>query len=194
MKIIKFSKKYLAQHKVALLFFTFITIMSTSISVISPYIVGNFLDDLINEGDFDVVFRFSIIFISLNIFKIIKNYVTSIMQEKVYLLMTYNLIQDIINHVQRLSLSIIDQFDLEYLNQRIRLDANTLIGFSIQTTKNILVNAMIFIAPLIVLLHINQFVYIPHRLDRLHGDNRPPSRCNHATSTEASPHSVTLIN
>ena len=160
MKIFTLCKKYLLQHKYQLSVYVTITLLATAISILSPYIIGNFLDNLIEGGDVGVILRFCAIFGGLSALRIVKNYVTSIMYVKMHVQMGYSFNSDIIKHIQNLSLSYINNKDSAYLNQRVNSDANSLIGFCISMMQSILTNVVMLVVPFILLLHLNWFIAV----------------------------------
>lgn len=158
MKILIFYKKYLFEYKGTLTVYVALIFVSTAISILSPYILGEFVDRLIEGGDINIVLRFSILFGSLNLIKIIKNYITAIMQVKMQTRMAYNLNMDVIQHIQKLSLSFTEKQDSAYLSQRIRRDSFGLINFCVSTLQSVLVNTVVLIVPLIILLFMHYFI------------------------------------
>jgi len=160
MNIFTLCKKYLLQHKLQLSIYVAIAIAGTAISILSPYIIGDFLDNLIEGGDAGVILRFSMIFGSISVLGIVKNYSTSIMRVKMSIQMSYSLNRNAVRHIQNLSLSYINNKDSAYLNQRINSDSGSLIGFCISVMQSIITNIILLIVPFILLLSMNWFVAI----------------------------------
>jgi len=158
MKIINLCKKYLLQHKLQLLLYIFITLAGTAISILSPYIIGDFLDNLIEGGNAGVILRFSVIFGSISVLSIVKNYIASVMRVKMSTQMSYDLNIDTVRHIQSLSLTYIDNKDGAYLNQRVHGDAGSLIGFCIGVLQNMVTNVILIIVPFVLLLSMNWFI------------------------------------
>lgn len=157
-KVLVLCKKYLLEYKGTLTVFITLILASTAISIVSPFIIGNFLDNLIEGEGVNGIMRFAALFGGLNLLRILKNYITSIIQIKMHTQMSYNLIRDAIEHIQNLPLSYTNNQDSAYLSKRVGDDANSLIGFSIRTTQSILVNAAMLVVPFAVLLYMNHFV------------------------------------
>ncbi|MCL2592287.1 MAG: ABC transporter ATP-binding protein/permease [Defluviitaleaceae bacterium] len=135
-----------------------LSLVSTAIGILSPYIIGAFLDSLIYGGDINVVLSFAAIFGGLNIVKILKGYITSIMYIKIKTKMSYDLNSDAIKHIQSLSLSYINQNNSAYLNHRLNLDSNEIITFCITIIQSIATNAIMLIVPFAILLYMNFFM------------------------------------
>lgn len=108
-----------------------IILLTTAITILSPYILGDFLDTLIIGADISSVLRFCAIFGGLNVLRILMGYITSIIYVKTQTQMAYDLNMDAVKHVQNLSLSYSNQQDSAYLSKRTNNDANSLITFCI---------------------------------------------------------------
>ena len=160
MKIFYLCQKYLIQYRYQLIIYIAITLISTAITILSPYILGDFLDTLITGADITSVLRFCAVFGGLNILRILMGYATSIIYVKVQTKMGYDLNMSVIKHVQSLSLSYFNKQDSAYLNQRINNDANNLIIFCITILQSIITNVIMFIVPFVVLLAMNWFVAV----------------------------------
>lgn len=98
MKPFYLCKTYLLSHKYALSTYIATILAATVISILSPYIIGNFLDNLIPGADTRVILRFSLIFGGLSLIKIVKDYVAGIMRAKMHVKMSYNFNKDAIHH------------------------------------------------------------------------------------------------
>jgi len=160
LKVLKFCQPYLLSHKYTLITYIFISLSSTAVVILSPFIVGNFLDALIQGAEISAVLRFCAIFGGLSIIKIIKNYISSVMYVRMWTKMGHELNMYIIRHAQKLSLTYIDQQDTAYLNQKVNGDSNNVIMFCISTLQSILSNVVLFLVPLILLLTINWLISI----------------------------------
>jgi len=160
MKPFTLTKPYLLSHKYTLATYITIILATTAITIISPYIIGDFLDILVGGGDIGAILRFCIIFGGLNILKIIIGYITTIMYTKITAKMSHDLNMDTIKHVQGLSLSYINQKDSAYLSQRLGTDAGNMIVFSISLVQSILTNVVMLIVPFAILLTMNWFVVV----------------------------------
>ena len=160
MKIFTLCRPYLLSQKSTLITYIVIILATASITIISPYLIGNFLDNLIEGADINTILRFCAIYGSLNLIKIFKGYVTSIMYVNMQAKMGYDLAMDTIKHVQGLSLSYINNKDSTYLNHRISNDSTSLIVFCIGLLQNFITNAATFVIPFILLMTINRLVAI----------------------------------
>ena len=160
MKILTLCKPYLLSQKTSLMVYIVISLATAAIAILSPYIIGSFLDNLIEGADRRYIFRFCLIFGGLSLLKIIKNYITSLMYVKMMSDMGYDLNMDAVKHIQNLSLSYINNKDIAYLSQRVGSDSVSLIVFCITVLQSILTNAVMLVVPFVILLNINWFIAV----------------------------------
>ena len=156
----RISKTYLLSQKRPLIIYVFIILASSAITILSPYIIGDFIDALIYGADINVIFRFAVIFGGLGLLKIIKGFITSLIYVKMQVKMSYDFNMDVIKHIQGLSLSYSSKEDSAYLTQRINSDTNSLIVFCISILQNIITSAITLIVPFIILLTMNWLISV----------------------------------
>jgi len=155
MKIFKLCMKYILRYKLTFIIYIIITMLTTVIGILSPYITGSFLDTLIEGGEISIVINFCLVFGILNILRILLGYTTSIIYIKMQVAMGHEFNCDIIQHIQQLPLSFSLQNDSAYLNQRVNNDCNELIIFCITILQNILINFTMFFVTFTILLNMN---------------------------------------
>ncbi|MCL2188710.1 MAG: ABC transporter ATP-binding protein/permease [Defluviitaleaceae bacterium] len=158
MKILTLCKPYLIAHKYALGIYIALTFTTVIITILSPYILGDFIDNLIQGAGVQTILRFCFIFGGLNLVRIIKGYITSLLYVKMHTQMGYDFTKAALQHVQRSSLSYSNKADIAYLNNRITTDANTLIGFSVSVLQSVLTNAVVLVVPFFILFSLNGFI------------------------------------
>jgi len=154
-KIFSFCKRYLLIYKWRLVFYVSICVMASSATLISPYIMGDFLDQLIATQDIRSVFRYFVYFVAVNLITLVLGYTSGRLYVQLQMRLGYALNRDFIIRLQHAPLAYSTQQDTVYLNQRINNDANTLIIFCINIIQNVLVNLMLIIVPAIMLFSFN---------------------------------------
>ena len=160
MKIFFFCKKYILAHKYILVLYIVIILFNTGIGVLSPFIIGNFLDNLVEGASVRVILQFCAIFGGLNVVRILKGYVTAMMNINMQTQMSYELNRDTHRHLQGLTLSYTSRQDSVYLSQRVNQDSNSLIVFCISILQSIITNVIMLVAPLMILLSMNWFIAV----------------------------------
>jgi len=134
--------------------------LSNVVAILTPYVLGSFLDVLVLGANRAVIINFCIVFGGLSLVKIANGYIALILHVKIQTYMSYNLNKDIVKHIQELSLSFINQRDSVYLNKRVNNDASGLIIFCISVLQNLVANTLSILVPFVVLLTINRTVTI----------------------------------
>ncbi len=148
LSIFKFTKKYLNEMMGILVIYIFLNIIIGASEMGIPYLIGNFIDDLV-AGNVNIKV-FSIILASLSILIIVLGYFS----DRIYTILTleppYKMDRDAIYKVQ--SISILNELhsDSAYLNHRINNDSNMLIMFCVNVIQQLLVNSIKFIIPLVI--------------------------------------------
>jgi len=158
MHIFALCKPYLLSCKYALAVYIFLALTTVIITILSPYILGDFIDNLIKGADVYTILRFCLIFGGLGLFSIVKGYITSLLYVKIQNKMGYGFNKAVLRHIQRASLSYINKKDIAYISSRVNNDANSLIGFCISVLQSIITNAIMLVIPFIVLFMLNRFI------------------------------------
>ena len=155
MKILKFCKKYLIMDKYRVTLYMVLALLAAAIKILSPYILGNFVDYLVKGGNKNTIFNFCIIFSGLSLVRLIRDYISSMLSVKMQTKMGYFLNINIIKHIQRLSLSFINHKNGIYLNQRVNEDSFALISFCLDILESFITNIIMLVIPFILLLRMN---------------------------------------
>ncbi|MCL2222762.1 MAG: ABC transporter ATP-binding protein/permease [Oscillospiraceae bacterium] len=150
-RIFTFCKPYLQIHKWTLiLYITLSVVMSTS-TLISPYIVGDFMDYLLIAENMSFAVSYFLLFVGINVASIVIGYIAGRTYVHLQNRLGYALNCVFIEKMQHSALGFIDNQDTAYLNQRINNDSNALIIFCINVIQSIIVNVVIILATLILL-------------------------------------------
>ncbi len=155
MKIFKFCQRYLLSHKFMIGTYLIFTLCAVATNIISPLIVGSFLDSLIADGTFNVVVRICVRFVIISVLSILIGYMNTIIYAKLQTNMAYELNKDVICHVQNVSLSYSSQVDTTYLVQRINSDSNELVIFCMNVMQNIIGNIAMLVVPFAIMITMN---------------------------------------
>lgn len=160
MKIFSLCKKYLLSHKILLLLYIFLCLVSSLLSIMLPYLSGNFIDILISQRRKYFIYNFCILYGCIGTLKIILGYFCPLLYVKMQVEMGYELNKDIVFHVQNLSLTYIQRQDSVFLSQNINTDSNNLIIFCLTIIQNFLTNALMISIPFFIVLFISPRICI----------------------------------
>jgi len=135
-----------------------LTVSTVAVSIASPYIIGSFLDNMIEGADVYVIVYFALMFGGLNLFRLLKNYISSIIAVSLQTQISFNINKHVYKHIQNLSVSYINNQDASYLTQRINADAVNVINFCLTVLQGVVINVITLIVPFMILLSMNTAV------------------------------------
>ena len=160
MKIFRLCKKYLLKYKYAIAVYVLLMLLSSALGILSPFIIGNFIDNFVEGADVHDIIRFAFIFGAISVIKIVMGYIASVIYVKMQSYMSYAFKLDTINHIQSLSLSYINKQDSAYLTQRIGADTGSLVSFCVSILQHVISNVVMFVVPFVILLSMNVFISV----------------------------------
>lgn len=103
-------------------YFFVISFLTTLFSIIMPYYNGLFIDAILEKPLLENVIYFAIVIGVLSIVAILINYIYGIVVIKIKLEMFVYLYLDIMQHLQKIPLLILNKYNPSYLNRRINDD------------------------------------------------------------------------
>ena len=143
------------EYKIGIITYIFICICMSISSLISPYIIGNFVDQLISSDSISFIYRYICFFLTINFISIIIGYYSGVLYVKLQSKIGYSINRDFIQKFLHLPLSYINKQDTVYLNQRINNDSNSLVIFCIGIIQNVLVNLVMIVVPITIMVSFN---------------------------------------
>ena len=156
--ILKFCKKYILKYKDLIILHIILFLLVTLTSIITPYISGNFIDNLISNTNTLFIQKYIYIFVIIGLIEIFAGYfvekLSCIIQTKV----GNEINVSAIHHVQNLSLNFINERDTSYLNKQINNDSNMLALFCLLVPENIILNLLTIIIPLMFIFNSNIYL------------------------------------
>lgn len=117
-----FILKYIGMRKCKVSIFFVISFLTTLFSIIMPYYNGLFIDAILEKPLLENVIYFAIVIGVLSIVAILINYIYGIVVIKIKLEMFGYLYLDIMQHLQKIPLLILNKYNPSYLNRRINDD------------------------------------------------------------------------
>ena len=142
-KIFAFTKSYLHLHKWPLALYITITIVVSTSALISPYIIGDFIDQLMTAGSMTFIYRYFALFAAINLTTLLLGYISGQLYIHLQTTMGFALNRDFIKKLQYAPINFTNKQDTAYLNQRINNDTNALIIFSVGIIQSVLINMVI---------------------------------------------------
>ncbi|UZQ82980.1 ABC transporter transmembrane domain-containing protein [Thermoanaerobacter sp. RKWS2] len=155
MKIFNFVKKFIFRYKGSLIVFLIFSIIGWLMSIIVPYITGNYIDLLLQSKDFKVIYDFTVKIILIGITTIFTSFIVSYTYVKIQTKSMTDLNFYVLDHVTKLPILYFKGVDSAYLNQRINSDSNTVVSFVLANMLDILTNALTIIFLAYISMRIN---------------------------------------
>ena len=144
-KIFKLCKRYLFMYKWRLFLYILISITVSMTGLVSPYIIGDFIDQLMTAEGIGFIYRYFIFFAVINGVSLVLGYVSGRLYVWLQTRLGYRFNRDFIQKLTKVPLKYTDKQDTAYLNQRINNDTNGLIIFCIGIVQSILVNGAVVV-------------------------------------------------
>ena len=152
MRVFMLCAKYIWRHKILLIIYILISILSSGVTLLSPYITGNFIDYLVGTSDSSQLYIYCLWFAGISVFTLIAGFFSSLIYTKIQSRMGFEMNEDMIQHVQRASILKTAEINTAYLSQRLNNDSNSLIIFCISSIQSFLIQVLMFVVPLAVML------------------------------------------
>jgi ABC-type multidrug transport system fused ATPase/permease subunit len=127
--MLSYLKPYIKVFKQGLMVFCFLTLFSTGISVVSPYVNGLFIDCISYGSSIDQVIRLAIIIVILGLSAVVLSYVNQVFTAKLKTNFSYKMTVTLISYVQRTPFLFIQKLDPAYLTTRITGDIDSVLSF-----------------------------------------------------------------
>lgn len=159
MKILNLCNDYLMKNKYKFVIYIVISIISSILGLISPYISGLFIDNLVSNRSVYLLYKYIFIILSISIVKIVINYFANIIYIKLQTISAFSLNVDIIEHIKKIPLKQFNKMDSIYINHRINNDSNSIITFYIKTITGITINLITIFYASYFLFKINYYIF-----------------------------------
>lgn len=160
-------KKILKKYYKHIITIIVLQILISLFGIIIPYLNGRFIDILLLARTFKDIKTFLVIVVVISV----TNIILSFLGKKIVLftknIMSYNMVKEILMHLQMLPIEIFEKYAPTYLSQRVKGDSDTIVNFVIDNMISIVVNALSAIGIVFILGSVNKvlllitFVFIP---------------------------------
>ena len=157
-KILLFCQPYLFAYKWMLITYILLKIIINLLSLAPPYIIGNFIDQLLYNNNVKFIFQYFMLFSVISFSTLILGFITGLLYVNLQNQIGFNLNIEYIKKMQKSPLSFTQNQDTVYLNQRINNDSNKLIIFCINIIQNILTNFALIAIPLLIMFNFHSLL------------------------------------
>lgn len=155
-----YLKPYIRVFGLGLIAFCLLTLLSTGISVVSPYVNGLFIDCISYGGLPQSVVKLAVLTIMLGLFSIVLSYISQLFTAKLKTKFSYELTVSLISHVQRAPLLVVQKLDPAYLTSRITGDVDVVLSFFLNNIVSFFLSILVALISLFILFQLNMTLFI----------------------------------
>jgi len=155
MKIIIFMKQYILKHKAEAGVFILLGLALWALSIISPFVVGSYIDNLVAAAGPEVVYQAVLTLAVIWTLQLVLTYFRNILSAKLSSLISFDVQYSIIEHLKRLPIRYFTDKDSAYINQRVSSDAGNVTGFVMGGVVGLLSTFLTFSFALAIMFFLN---------------------------------------
>ena len=149
----RFLSKYIKSNFGVFAIYMLLCILCSILSLIAPYISGNFIDVLLHIEQREQLVKYCVVFATMSFGSIACNYIISQIFARLRIKMNYEINMDFLHHIRKISILTLQKQTTASITQKLNYDTGIVTSFSLQTLQNILTNIITMILSLIALLH-----------------------------------------
>lgn len=138
--MINFLWNQFKNYKSALLVVILCSILTAGVNLLEPYLTAKFIDEILIGKDMAIFYNFILILLTINMFAITANWLSTILSSKIRLKINNQVIESVMNHVYRVRGDFIFKTDMVYMSKRLDQDAIDLVYFAIGNMVDICIN------------------------------------------------------
>lgn len=157
-KIFSFCGPYLKNHWGRLFFLVFLFITASLLSVVLPYLTGNFVDALISGEAAELLGRYIAVIAELAVTEFGLSFICERLYIGIQCSAGHALNADAIHHIQNLPFSYMQDRNTSFLNRQINNDANALVIFCITVLQNVLSSILTLVIPLALIFRMEPWL------------------------------------
>lgn len=148
-------KKIYIKDRCKIILLAIMTVSTSTLGILLPYLNGKFIDNLINIKNVNHILKIVALIIILGVINIVLNYIYQIVSSKLIIKSIYDFRVEMLKHLRKIPVLKYKEFDPVYINERTRKDISEVVNFVVNNFVYIVLKIMIFIACLVVIGHLN---------------------------------------
>lgn len=158
MSISNLALKYLRPQKKLLYLYIIISLSTSVIGILTPLLSGNIIDLLVEKKQFDSLTMSCLLLFSLTLVNIVLGFFSTVIYTKLHVFTGFEFNQDVLKHLEKLSMSFHNKHPSVYMTQRINNDTNAIIIFFISSLTGILINSLSISFCFLLLFHLSKTI------------------------------------
>jgi len=155
MKIIAFLITYIKKHKRQVSLFMLLNLVLWAISILTPFIVGEYIDRVVESDDRRVILVAVISLAVVWALQIALSYFRNMISVKVNTLVGYSVNFELIEYIKRLPVQYFAGKDPAYINSRVSLDSGSVTGFVLGSVLGLVTTILTFSLSLTIMFFLN---------------------------------------
>ena len=153
--MIKFVLNYCKSYKFSLLVVIICSMLIAIVNLMEPYLMAKFIDEILIAKDTSRFYNFILIVLIISILAITSFRFSITISQKMQIIISNNIITEIIYHVHKINIEKLFKIDMIYLSKRIERDVKDLITFAIDSMMDICINMIMFFMSIFLLWSID---------------------------------------
>lgn len=152
--LMDFCKQYIRKHNklfVCLLVFSFVLGV---ISLANTYMIGMLIDLIQDNGTFQCVIWFLVVYVLIQLTKMGVTYVMQYLIAKYNLLFANEVNENVLKHLHKVKILEIKKYDSVYLSERINSDSNVLANFMLSSIESAFMQGVLLVVLLLIMIMI----------------------------------------
>ena len=142
--MLRFAISYYLNQKRRMMIYILGLILSIAASLVSPQLVGSFIDGLIARHDINFIIYFVVVFFLIQILMMSANFLLTVIGGLMQTKASIEINLDILLHLQKLPFIFFNGRDLIYLNQRVNTDSSVISSYILNNFTSLMRNLITF--------------------------------------------------
>ena len=158
MKVFNFCSKYLQKNRIECFSIVLFSFTSWVLALISPFFMGKYIDYLSRGADLISIGKFVMFLFVIWGTQIITSYYNGIILSRLSSLMTYQISDELFDHLKKVNISFFEENDSVYLSKRIISDAGRIVQFILGNCINFIASFLSIVVSTILLLKLDRVI------------------------------------
>ena len=146
---------YSKKQRVKMLLYILICLMAFPLPIFTPYITGDFLDNVFIGGSHKALYQYCFVLGGIFFLKVLLDFTRNILYVHLQMTMAFQFNRDVIKVVQKINSLEIEKMNTSYICQQINSDTNEIIIFILTFMLNCIVNILTLFIPIGFMMSIN---------------------------------------
>lgn len=153
-------KSIIGTYKLQIYIFITLNICASSLSIISPYLNGKYLDILTTNISLNNIYFFVCIYLLIRITNVFFSYMVGILTLKLKSKIAFNITSYFVDYFYNIPLKFFQNYDPVYISQRINSDASNLTEFIVSDVYQLFISFFYIMAVSCMVIYIDYKIFL----------------------------------